>query len=129
MNDDFPAGAQIYREYDIRLDNGEAANIAFTLGDRNFDSPARTLAGSLGAEAFGLISIVEGTTGRRHLFVWTHDDRELAVTMAHTEGPVTKEVRSLIARYICIFLSDIAALLPRLADLAPLQPINDNAGR
>ena len=127
-DNDFPAGARVYREYQARLESGGIANIAFTLGDERFESPARTLASSLGAEAFGLISVIEPTTERRHVFVWTHDDRDLAVTAARSDGAVSTEVRSLVTRYICIFLSDIAALLPRLSDLAPTKPTNDNVG-
>lgn len=129
MNDnDFPAGARIYREYQACLEGGATAHIAFTLGDERFDSPARTLATRLGAEAFGLISVIEPATQCRHVFVWTHDDRDLAVTATLANGPVKAEMRSLVARYICIFLSDIAALLPRLADLAPTPSTSRNTG-
>lgn len=124
-NNEFPAGARVYREYQVRLQGGVAAHIAFTLADACLASPARSLARRLGAESFGLISLIESAPDRRYLLVWSHDDRELAITVVEADGPLRDELSSIVEQYICVFLADIAALVPVLADLAQGRPAGD----
>lgn len=126
---DFPAGARLYREYQARLRDGASVHIAFTLGDESLESPARSVARRLGAEAFGMISLIEIATDSRYLFVWTHDDRELAIIAAEDNARVRDELKDLVGRYVCVFLADAAALAPRAGGVAPLPSIDDSARR
>ena len=113
-NSDFPGGATVYRKYEVLLNSGATGSIAFTLGDMDRESPGTLLARRAGALAFGLISLADVPGAPRYPFVWTHDAMQFGVTVAEDDADLSDELRGIIVRYICMFLDEIAPLVPEI---------------
>jgi len=118
MNDnDLPAGAVAYREYQVPLVEGGAASLAFTLGRTDIDSVAAELAHSVGARAYGLVSLVGYPGAPRYPVVWLQLPTQLALTVADGDEDLGEDLKQIIARYLIQFIADIAPVAPELAAL------------
>jgi hypothetical protein len=60
--------------------------------------------------AFGLVSLADVPGAPRCPFVWIRGETQFGVTVAEEDGDLSDEFRGLIARYICMFLAEIAPL-------------------
>jgi len=115
-NDPLP-GTVAYREYHVPLADGGIAMMAFTLAHRGADSIAGDLASTLGARAYGFISILDYPTAPRHPVVWLQLPTQLALTVADDDEDLSEDLKQIISRYLIQFISDIAPTAPELASL------------
>jgi hypothetical protein len=102
------------REYEVSLPDGTQGKLGFALGDLSVDNAFTRHARSLEAIAFGLISF-EGLPGApQRPMLWTQTPTDVVMTLADLDQQPSGELQRLVARYLAIYFSDIAAIAPEL---------------
>jgi hypothetical protein len=112
------------REYAVALANGIEGKLGFALGDLALDNAFTRHARSLDALGFGVISF-EGLPGApQRPMMWTQTPTDTVMTVADHDRQPDGELQRLIARYLGIYFSDIAAIAPELGE-PRVRPAND----
>jgi hypothetical protein len=105
-----------YREYEMTSEHGNGS-IAFTLGDLNADTMPARFAKHVGAEAFGLVSILGFPEAPVRPVIWVLVNQKLGITVADEDRDLTDALKLIVARYIAVFFNDIADIAPELATI------------
>jgi hypothetical protein len=112
------------REYEVSLPNGVKGKLAFALGDLALDNAFTRHARSLDAIGFGVISFAGLPGAPERSMLWVQTPTDTVMTMADGDRQPTGELQRLIARYLAIYFSEIAAIAPELGE-PRVRPMTD----
>jgi hypothetical protein len=104
------------REYEVSLRDGTKGRLGFALGDLALDNAFTSHARSLNALGFGIISFAGLPGAPQRSMLWTQTPTETVMTLADGDRQPESELQHLIAKYIAIYFSDIAAIAPELGE-------------
>ena len=104
------------RAYEVSLPDGTKGRLGFALGDLALDNAFTRHARSLNAVGFGVVSL-EGLPGApERSMLWTQTPTDTVMTLADGDRQPSGELQRLIARYLAVYFSDIAAIAPELGE-------------
>jgi hypothetical protein len=112
------------REYEVVLPDGTKGRFGFALGDLDLDNSFTRHARSLHAIGFGVISFHGLPNAPKRSMMWIQTPTDTMMTVADQDQQPSGELQRLIARYIAIYFSDIAAIAPELGE-PRVRPAND----
>lgn len=112
------------REYEVSLPDGTKGKLGFALGDLALDNAFTRHARSLDAVGFGVISFQGIPSAPKRAMMWTQTSTDTVMTLADQDPQPSGELQRLIARYLAIYFSDIAAIAPELGE-PRIRPAND----
>jgi len=104
------------REYEVALPDGTRGKLGFALGDLDLDNAFTRHARTLGAVGFGVISFEDIPDAPKRSMMWTQTPTDTVMTVADQDRQPGGELQRLIARYLAIYFSDIAAIAPELGE-------------
>ena len=104
------------REYEVSLPDGTRGKLGFALGDLALDNAFTRHARSLDAIGFGVISFAGLPGAPERSMLWTQTPTDTVMTLADGDQPPSGDLQRLIARYLAIYFSDIAAIAPELGE-------------
>jgi hypothetical protein len=104
------------REYDVSLPDGTKGKLGFALGDLALDNAFSRHARSLQAIGFGVVSFAGLPGAPQSSMLWTQTPTDTVMTLADGDRQPRGELQRLIARYLAIYFSDIAAIAPELGE-------------
>jgi hypothetical protein len=112
-----------YAEYEIPVPGGGTASVAFTLSRLEGDGMVAEVGRLKGAQACGMLSILDYPGAPRHPAIWMRTDGELTLLVAEEDGEIDAAVRQVIDRYIEAFFAEIAPIAPELAGAGERFPV------
>ncbi|WP_428660832.1 hypothetical protein [Reyranella sp.] len=86
------------------------------MGDLELDNALTRHARSLDAVGFGVISFAGLPNAPTRSMMWTQTPTDTVMTVADQDQQPGGELQRLIARYLAIYFSDIAAIAPELGE-------------
>ncbi len=104
------------REYEVSMPDGTKGKLGFALGDLELDNALTRHARSLDAVGFGVISFAGLPNAPTRSMMWTQTPTDTVMTVADQDQQPGGELQRLIARYLAIYFSDIAAIAPELGE-------------
>jgi hypothetical protein len=104
------------REYEVSLPDGTKGKLGFALGDLALENAFTRHARSLNAVGFGVISFVGLPDAPRSSMLWAQTPTDTVMTLADGDRQPSGELQRLIARYLAIYFSDVAAIAPELGE-------------
>jgi hypothetical protein len=116
-DEDFRAGAIVYKEYEVARPDGGTASLVFTLGRADADSFAARFARSHGAQAYGLVWVLNYPDAPQHPMVWVKTEAHLGLGLAREDGALRDDLEEIVRRHFPVFFNDIAEIAPELASL------------
>jgi len=116
MIDDSPSeGALAYRSYQVTdAAAGAAGRISITLGRPAADTLSSRFAAHVGAEAYGLISIVGLDDVPVHPVICLWTEETLGIATLDESDELNELSKHLVAHYLAVFFSDIGPIAPEL---------------
>jgi hypothetical protein len=104
------------REYAVALADGSRGRLGFALGDFGLDNAFTRHARSLNALGFGVISFAGLPDAPERAMMWVQTPTDTVMTVADGDLQPNSELQHLIARYLAVYFSDIAAIAPELGE-------------
>ena len=104
------------REYEVSLRDGTKGRLGFALGDLALDNPFTRHARSLDALGFGIVSFAGLPGAPERSMLWTQTPTETVMTLADGDRQPDSELQHLMAKFLAIYFSDIAAIAPELGE-------------
>jgi len=104
------------REYEVSLRDGTKGRLGFALGDLALDNAFTRYARSLNALGFGIISFAGLPGAPERSMLWIQTPTETVMTLADGDRQPDSELQHLVAKFIAIYFSDIAAIAPELGE-------------
>lgn len=98
------------------MPDGTRGKLGFALGDLALDNAFTRHARSLDAVGFGVISFAGLANAPKRSMMWTQTPTDTVMTVADQDQQPSGELQRLIARYLAIYFSDIAAIAPELGE-------------